>query len=396
MVSLLILFSGSIANLLQYPQHIEYIIWFALILGFDALASITFAKLRYEEKALKFAALKLLNIFLSIGLILFFLIGCPRWIDSMPWLHNIYNPEVRVGYIFISNLIASAITLLCLVPEMLKTKWEFDTALWKKMMVYALPLVAVGFAGTINEMLDRVLLKHLLPYDNATNMAHLGIYGACYKLSILMTLFTQAFRMAAEPFFFSQANQSNAQKVYAFAMKYYIIIAGLIFIGVLFFLEFIKHFIGQNYHAGLVVVPILLMANLFLGIYYNLSIWYKLINKTLIGAYIAIFGAVITLVLNIALIPTMGYVGSAWATLICYVLMVVASYLLCQKHYPIPYNIKSMLGYLSAAVLLVVFHQFVILQLPTTIAYIARFALIGLYIGGAFFYEKKSGFNIPS
>ena len=393
-VGLFLLFAVPISELIQYENHVEYIIWFALILGFDALSSIPFAHLRYKEKAWQFAAIKLTNIGLSIGLILFFLKGCPLLAPHSSFIQRFYNPEIGVGYIFISNLIASAVTLFLLLPELIKIKWQFDFELWKKMILYALPLVVAGFAGTINEMLDRVILKYLLPYDLETNMSHLGIYGACYKLSILMTLFTQAYRFAAEPFFFAQSKQGNAKEVYAFAMKFFVVAGSFIFVGIMLFLDIVKYFIDVSYHEGLVIVPILLLANLCLGMYYNLSIWYKLTNKTIIGAYMGILGAVITLILNFLLIPHIGYLGSAWATLVCYATMVLVSYLLSRRYFPIPYAVKNILSYLFIAILIVFLHQQFVNDIENLVLlYALRVSIILLFGTGIIYFERKSFLN---
>ena len=230
---------------------------------------------------------------------------------------------------------------------MLTSVWSFDKILWKKMMIYALPLLIAGLAGMTNETIDRILLKHLLP-NPATAATELGLYGAFYKLSIIMMLFIQTFRFAAEPFFFAQEKEGNGKYIYADVMKYFTIIMAIIFLGVTIFYEFIKGFLGSEYHdeRGFLVVSILLLANLFLGIYYNLSIWYKLTEKTKYGAYLSIFGAIITLALNFILIPIIGFVGSAWATLVCYFSMTVASYYLGKKHFPVPYNIRRIGLYL--------------------------------------------------
>ncbi len=394
LVGLFLLFSPFIADTIQYSEHIEYVIWFALVLGFDAMAAIPFANLRYEERPVRFALVKFANIGINIGLNLFFIVLCPQIVDNVPLINNIYDPSVGVGYIFISNLVASAVTLLLLLPELRSIRWSFDVDLWKKMMRYALPLVVVGFAGTINEMLDRVLLKYLLPYDLEGNLAQVGIYGACYKLSILMTLFTQAFRYAAEPFFFSQSKQENAANTYAMVMKYFVLVGGFIFLGVTIFLDVFKYFIGERYHEGLVVVPILLMANLFLGIYYNLSIWYKLTNNTLIGAFMALAGATITIVLNILLIPVIGYIGSAWATLICYITMVGLSYLLSKRYYPIPYDLHLIARYLLLAVLLFLIDNQLIGRLlddSLVLGYLGKIVLIIVYIVALVYQERKNG-----
>jgi O-antigen/teichoic acid export membrane protein len=235
------------------------------------------------------------------------------------------------------------------MPEMLKSVWVFDKRLWNRMRIYAFPLLIAGLAGITNETIDRVLLKHLLP-NPEISATELGLYGAFYKLSILMTLFIQTFRFAAEPFFFAQANKENSKKVYADVMKYFTVIMSVIFLGVTIFYETIKGFLGSEYHdeRGFLVVSILLLANLFLGIYYNLSIWYKLTEKTKYGAYLSIFGALITLALNFVLIPKIGFEGSAWTTLICYFSMTVASYFIGKKYFPIPYQIGRIMAYLIA------------------------------------------------
>lgn len=386
LVSLFILFATPIAEFIRYPNNVEYVVWFALILGFDAMAAIPFAHLRYAQRPIKFAVIRLLNIALSIGVILFFVVLCPKLADSYPILYNIYNPDIGVGYIFIGNLVGSAMTLLLLLPDILKVKFTFDRVLWRKMLVYGLPLVVAGFAGIINEMLDRILLKYLLPYDTTTNLAHLGVYGACYKLSILMALFTQAFRYAAEPFFFAQSNASNAKEIYALVMKYFVVAGALIFLGITLFLDIFKHFIGPNFHEGLGVVPILLMANLCLGVYYNLSIWFKLTNKTMTGAGIAIFGAAITVVLNVLLIPKIGYLGSAWATLVCYATMVAVSYGLSKKHYAIPYNLPIIFGSLGLAVAIYWMDGLVSQMLigQTLVLVVVKIGLILGYLGVAY------------
>ena len=356
-VSIIYFNASPISNWLQYPEFPEYIRWFTIIIGLDAVSAISFAKLREQNKAIRFALVRLLNIFINIGLNLFFIIYCPyaleKGLSSVEFVNSVYSADIGVGYIFIANLIASVVTFLMLLPEMIKSVWIFDKSLWKQMMIYGLPLLIAGLAGMTNETIDRILLKHLLP-STVNSSSELGLYGAFYKLSILMILFIQTFRFAAEPFFFAQEKEKNARKVYADVMKYFVIITSFIFLSVSLFYDFIILFLGENYHdpRGFKVVSILLAANLFLGIYYNLSIWYKLSEKTKYGAYLSMFGAVITLCLNFILIPKIGFVGSAWATLICYVSMTVASYYLGRKHYKIPYPLKRISFYLGLVVVL--------------------------------------------
>lgn len=339
----------SIANSLSFGQHPEYIQYFAFIIGLDTLSSISFAKLRELNQATRFALIRLLNIFINIGLNLFFIIYCPFAINNnLPtaeFIQSIYSPSIGIGYIFIANLISSVVTILMLVPEMSKSLWRFDKALWRKMMVYALPLMVAGLAGITNETIDRILLQYLLPAD--ISASEIGLYSAFYKLSIIMTLFVQTFRFAAEPFFFSQERERNAKQVYAQVMKYFSIVTAFIFLSVMIYYDLVKQFIGTSFHdeRGATIVPILLLANLFLGLYYNLSVWYKLTEKTSYGAYMSLFGAAITIVLNLVLIPYFGFVGSAWATLCCYFLMALCSYFLGQKYYPIPYPLGRIAMY---------------------------------------------------
>lgn len=332
-IALILSNAALIAQWIGHDNHKEYVEWFAIIIGLDAISAISFASLRAENKAIRFATIRLINIFVNIGLNIYF----------------IMYQKGGIEYIFISNLISSIVTILLLSPEMIKSTWIFELKLWKKMMVYALPLLIAGLAGITNETIDRILLKHLLPNPTIAS-SELGLYGAFYKLSIIMVLFIQTFRFAAEPFFFAQKNQNNSKKIYADVMKYFVIITANIFLIVIIFYDYIKQFIGREYHdeRGFLVVSILLLANLFLGVYYNLSIWYKLTDKTRYGANLAIFGAIITLALNFILIPKIGFLGSAIATLTCYFSITVTSYLLGRKHYPIPYNVKRISLYLFA------------------------------------------------
>ena len=320
-----VIYSSSISEWMGYGIESRYVKYFAVIIGLDAISSISFAKLREEEKAVRFAVIRLLNIFSNIGLNLYFIV----------------YKGFGIEYIFIANLISSVITILLLMPEMFMSKFNFDTKLWKKMAIYAFPLLIAGLAGMTNETIDRILLKKLLPNPEIA-ASELGLYGAFYKLSIIMTLFIQTFRYAAEPFFFSHHKSNDNKKVYADVMKYFTIIMIVIFLLVTMFYDFVIGFLGEAYHdeRGFLVVSILLLANLFLGIFYNLSIWYKLTEKTKYGAYLSIFGAIITLILNFVLIPIIGFVGSAIATLVCYFSMSVASYFIGKRHFPIPYNLK--------------------------------------------------------
>lgn len=349
----IITFSGSISSTIRYPENPEYVIWFALIIIFDVLSTIPFAKLRAINKPKVFAFIKIFSIVVCFLLNVVFLYLMPYMQENHIFtglLSYIYNPETGVGYIFIANLISSALTLMLLYLYIPKTKIVFDRDIWKKMMKYALPLLIFGFAGNINETFDRILLKYLSPPESA--MYEVGIYSACYKFSILMTIAIQGFKYAAEPYFFSQAKEKDAKEQYADIMKYFVIICSLIFLGVMLYIDVVKYFVSSQYFSGLKVVPILLLANMFLGIFYNLSIWYKLTDRTIFGAYLSIFGAIITLSLNFLLIPVLGYMGSAWATFACYTSMMLLSYFIGQKYYHVKYDILRISVYILFAVLL--------------------------------------------
>ncbi len=356
-------FAQPIAKFIDYEKFKIYIIWFGWILALDAISSIPFARIRAQNKPMRFATIKMVNIAINIALNFFLILFCPYignhfgdgFLASI--IKLFYRSDWGIEYIFISNLVASGITLLLLFPEIASTKWRIHPDIWKKMLFYAFPLLFAGMAGIVNETFDRLLLRYLLPADIAASQV--GIYSACYKISILMTIFIQAYKYAAEPFFFAQAKEKDAKLVYARIMDYFIIIVSLIFLTTMVYLDdFILKFIGTNYREGRSVIPVLMLANLFLGVYYNLSIWYKLVGKTIWGAWISIIGAVITLVLNLWWIPLSpdhliyGYYGSAWATFICYGAMMIISYLIGQRFFPIQYNLKKFFGYFGLSILL--------------------------------------------
>lgn len=382
---LLIAFSQQIAAALNYPNHSEYIIYLALILAFDAITALPFAKLRYEERPIRFSVIRLINIASNIFFNLFFLVICPMVLkNENHLLHSIaelvYKPEIGVGYIFISNLLASSITFIIFIPEIIKSKFEFDKKTYQKMLRYAAPLLIAGLAGMINETLDRILIKYLV-VDTASAMYQLGIYGANYKLAMLMTIFIQTFRYAAEPFFFSESKNKNSKETLAKVLKYFVIIAMLIFLCVTLFLDVFKHFIGEQYHSGLTIVPILLLANFCLGVFFNLSIWYKLTEQTRFGAYFAFIGAAITLAGNFILIPIIGYMGAAYTTLTCYAVMMLSAYFTGQKHYPIPYDIVRMASYVLLALVFYALSRYFISYAPISNAstYIVNSVLFLVY-----------------
>lgn len=388
-------FSQEIANWLIYPEHSEYVVWFAIIVGFDAITSIPLAYLRKQNSAKKFAGVNLGNVVVNIGLNLFFIGYCKTKFEAgnTNWLIDlVYNPDIGVGYVFIANLIASIFKLIIVVPELyLVRAGKFITSYLKPFFKYSIPLLFVGLAGIVNETLDRVLLKRLLVSEVGLDeaMSQLGIYGANYKLSIVITLFIQAYRYAAEPFFFSQEKEKNSKEMYSKIMNYFILVVSFLFLLVTGYIDLFKYFIpNKEFWVGLKVVPILLIANVFLGIYYNLSIWYKLSHKTGYGALVSIMGAMITVVLNLALIPSMGYYGAAWATLFCYLSMVVVSYVAGQKHYPIPYNLKRILIYSFSAIILFLISYFLLSEASKSIKLTLNTIILLAYIGIAYIFER--------
>ena len=350
-VGILMFYAADLAAFLHYPGHANYVQFFALIIGFDTLVNIPFARLRLEGRPWKYFSIKLMNILINITLNFFFLWPALKHnYDMFSGIGYTYNPDYGIAYVFVANLIASAATFAIFLPSLIKFKFDIDV--WKKLMRYGAPLIIIGMAGMVNETLDRVLLKY---WGNGTleeNLKQVGIYSAVYKISIFMTLAVQGFRMGAEPFFFSHSVEQNAKAVYAQVMKYFVIACSMILLGVGMFPDVFKIIIGEEFHSGLPIVPILLMANLFLGIYYNQAVWYKLTDKTAFATIIPLAGAAITIIMNYLLIPRIGYTGSAWATFGCYFSMVIMSYFIGQKHYHVPYNLRKIGAYILMALAL--------------------------------------------
>lgn len=346
---LLFSFSPLISDVLSKPNAyypVSFISWSILIIAIDAMTVIPFAKMRAENKAMKFSLMKLLNVVLNFGLTVFFVQVCKSAYDHHEdnFLAHFYDPDIGIGYVFLATLIANFITLLLLSPELFSINFSLDTLLLKEMLTYTWPLIILGLAGMINETLDRIILSFLVP-DESQGQIDQGIYGACYKIAILMTIFIQAFRFAADPFFFGKSKEKDSKKTYAVVMKYFVIFCLLIFLGTLMNLDWIKYLVDKPYWEGLKVVPILLLANLCLGVVYNLAIWYKLSGQTKFGAIISVFGAVITLAVNIIFVPSYSYVACAWATLAAYGGMMILSYVLGQKNFPIKYNLRAITVY---------------------------------------------------
>ena len=346
-----LIFRGTLASLANVEvQYITYAIW---ILVLDALVIVPFSKLRANQRPIIYAVIKIGNVAVNLLLNVFFLLVLPKIADSNPnsFLGNLYVDNYEIGYIFVSNLAASLLTLLALSPNYLSLTRKFDAALWKKMMQYGLPILVAGIAFAVNEHFDKILLGYWLP-DNVAK-SEVGAYSACYKLGLFMVLFATAFRLGIEPFFFSHSNHEKAPQTYAMITKYFVIFGSLILLGVIVFADILKFLLLDNksYWEAMKVVPLIILANFCLGIYNNLSVWYKLTDRTKMGAYISIVGAVLTLVLNYLLIPKFSYFGSAIATIAAYGSMMFISYVLGNRYYPIPYDMEKIGGYLGLSIL---------------------------------------------
>ncbi len=362
-VFLTFIYARNLAPLLGYSDHPEYVKYLALILGLDAVFAIFFARLRQQNKAWKFAFYKILNISINIGFNLFFILLCPYLYKHNP--HNplciIYNPSIGIGYIFISNLIASAATFLLFLPSLVKLKYKFDYRLWLSLLLYSLPLLVTGLTGAINEVADRIMLRFLtvvppgVPNPQDYVMYQIGIYGANIKIAVIMLLFVQAFRYAAEPFFFSYAKEKDATQVFADAMKFYIILALFIFLFVELYLDYLKYFIKHTYFEGLKVVLPMLISRMLVGVFFLLSFWYKLTDRTHYGMLIFFIGSIITLGMNYILIPRIGYMGCAYTSMTTYFVMVLISYFWGRRYLPVKYDFVSIGFYvvLTAALFLI-------------------------------------------
>ena len=328
---LLILFASPVASYLGVGAHPEFIVWLAVIMLMDAVVAIPFARLRLEKKARSFAVAKIINVTILVSATYYF-------------LQMAYDPFVGIGYVFLANLLANSFFIVFFARTLFSWRPAYDRDISPQMFRYAYPVMLTGAAGMTNEMFSRLTLDWWLPetyYPNLTSKEAGGVFGACYKFAVLMNLGIQAFRFAAEPFFFSNAKEKNSPTLFAKINHYFIICCCLFFLAICINLDLIKHLLSPAYWSGLHIVPILLLAYLFLGVYYNVSVWFKLTDKTHYGTWITIGGATVTIAVNFLLIPLLGYTGSAWAAFACYFLMMIACYLIGQKNYAIPYRVTS-------------------------------------------------------
>ena len=342
-VALGLLFLEPIAGWLEYGEHPWYIGMMMIVVAMDAIQSIPFAYLRYKKRPIKFAALKLLFIFLNIALNLFY---------------YVILEGNDVGYAFLFNLVCTSVVMVCMIPELRGFTYVLDKELLKRMLRYSLPLVILGVAGILNQVADKIIFPFVYP-DEAEATIQLGIYGAASKIAMIMAMFTQAFRFAYEPFVFGKSKEKDSREMYAQAMKFFIICTLLAFLAVMFYLDILRHVIGRDYWDGLRVVPIVMAAEIFMGIYFNLSFWYKLIDETRWGAYFSLTGCIILILMNIFLVPKYGYIACAWAGFTGYGVAMLLSYFVGQKKYPIQYDLKAIGMYVLLAAVLYVAAEYV-------------------------------------
>jgi len=356
-VTMVNIFIKPVSAVMNYSHNQDYIRMFAGILAIDAFTAIPFAKLRNENRPVLFSIIKLINVFITLGLVLFLLKIAPGIYEkSNGWFRTVYNPDYKVGYIFIANLISSFATLLMLMPFIFNIRFIFDLSLWKRMIIYAFPLLLAGISGSINDALDKVLLRRMIGGEEGLMIV--GQYGAAYKIAVLMALFIQMFRFAAEPFFFERARHSDAKETYAFVMKYFIILMLIVFLGINLYISGIQYIVGKNYREAIIVVPIISMAYLLYGIYINHSIWYKLNDLTRYATYITLIGAIVTVLVNVIFIPKFGYMASAWATLGSYASMIIMSFIFAEKYYKVHYDLIKLVPYFVIAIGMVLFGKY--------------------------------------
>ncbi|MDE5687385.1 MAG: oligosaccharide flippase family protein [Paramuribaculum sp.] len=353
-LALVFAFIGPVSEALKCPGHESFALLMAATVAIDAFTALPFSYLRFRNRSMRFAALKLISIAINIGLNIFFILICPwLWEEAPGTIAWFYDPTYGIGYIFLANFISSAAMLLLLIPEYTGFRWKWNRTLWREMLVYSYPLLILGVAGVMNQTVDKIMLPWLIA-DKSIAMAELGIYAANYKIAVVMVMFIQAFRFAYEPFIFAQNKARGGESNQAFrdAMKYFVIFSLVIFLGVMYYLDLLRWFIAPEYFSGLKVVPVVMIAEFFFGVFFNLSLWYKLTDRTIWGTWFSLIGVAITVSLNIILVPYFGYMGCAWAALCCYGTMMLLSYFIGKAKHPIGYDVKSILIYFFTAMAL--------------------------------------------
>ncbi len=394
---LVMLFLEPVSGWMECAAHPSYVAMMSLCVALDAFMAIPYSYLRFRKRPMRFALLRLVSIGLNIGFNLFFILLCPWLMDVAPaTVEWFYRPDFGIGYVFLANLIASSVNMLLMIPELSGFRWQFCGKLWREMLRYSAPLLVLGVAGIMNQTIDKILYPHLVANPDEA-MFGLGIYGANYKIGILLLVFLQAFRFAYEPFIFAQSKEKNENKMSAYrdSMTYFVAFALLIFLGVMFFLDYIRYFISPRYFSGLVVVPLIMLGELFFGIFYNLSVWYKLTDRTHWGAWFSIFGLLVTLTLNIVLVPRIGYMGCAIAAMSSYGLMMLASYFIGSRKYPIDYPLGKILGYFALAGILYAVGVWLLplLGLDALVNTLIRLILLSLFV---WIFMKSMGLSLGS
>ena len=397
----------NFAHLIQYEHNTQYVLFLGIIVALDALTAVPFAKLRRNNKAKLFTIIKIANVTLCVALNLFFLLVIPE--TALAISDKVFGPQAGLlVWVLISNVLSSFLSLLLLLPQFKGYHFELEKNFIRPMLAYALPILLINLVGMVNEVADKILIKYLTPIPDAESLAmldmtgeeyalqQLGIYGANFKLAVLMTIFIQMFRYASEPFFFGKAKDRNAPELYAKVMTYFVIFCLLIFLGVMLYIDVLKYFIGRggsNYHEGLIIVPIVLIANMFYGIVFNLSIWFKLTDRTFSGTIISIIGASVTLLCLFILVPRIGYLGAAIAHLGCYTIMMLVSYLWGQKVFPVPYQVGRIVMYIALAVGLFLIST-IFGDYSLAIRLTINTLLILVYLGIVFVFERKNPLKI--
>ncbi len=392
-VALVAAFLSPTAKLMECAGHESYVMMMAVCVALDAFLALPFSYLRYKKRPYRFAIIRLVNIGVNIGLNLFFLLLCPWLMKVAPaTVEWFYSPDFGIGYIFLANLLASCVNFLMMIPELHGFPWKFNKTLFREMIRYSAPLLVLGVAGIMNQTLDKILYPTLAA-GRGDVLEGLGIYGANYKIAIVMMMFIQAFRFAYEPFIFSRNREDgdSGKQAYRDAMKYFVLFCLLIFMGVMFYIDIIKYFISPRYFSGLKIVPVVMMAELFFGIFFNLSVWYKLTDKTIWGAWFSLLGLSVTLALNIVLVPRMGYMGCAWAAFFSYGTMMVTSYFVGLKKHPIGYETGRILSYFAIAAVMYVIGMYCLTPWPVANGIIRFFILAGF----AWLIVRREGIPLP-
>ena len=401
------IFYKNFAHLIQYEHNTQYVLFLGIIVALDALTAVPFAKLRKNNQAKLFTVIKIANVTLNIGLNLFFLLVIPE--TALAISDKLFGPQAGLlVWVLISNVLSSLLSLVLLLPQFKGFHFELDKSLIRPMLAYSLPILLISLVGMVNEVADKILIKYLTPIPDVQFLQNLdmtgeeyalqqlGIYGANFKLAVLMTIFIQMFRYASEPFFFGKAKDRNAPELYAKVMTYFVIFCLLIFLGVMLYIDILKYFVGRggsDYHEGLIIVPIVLIANMFYGIVFNLSIWFKLTDRTFSGTIISIIGATVTLLCLFILVPQIGYLGAAIAHLGCYTVMMLVSYFWGQKVFPVPYQVGRIVLYMILAIGLYLIST-LFGDYSLIIRLIINTLLILTYLGIVFVFERKNPLKI--